>query len=249
MPPPAPIQYAVEVKSVRELNLVGRADLAYWTAHLAGTGLTPLSVDGYAEVTLGATDLTWMGLRFNESILVLTLAEAAAPHPNDAEPKTPYGQASSGQAAAGSYLLHAYNSRRSLAFMERAFFRTPYYPAAIQLSTQSPARLQVVDRAGGGLRAEVGTSVRPTRATDDIWEGAVHLPRQRTAPQGRAGYFYVRLAGPGEAFPFVYGSDTVTFAPSRESPVFKWLQASRFTPREWRCRPDATHSKSRTHAR
>jgi hypothetical protein len=231
MPPSEPIQYSVEVKAVRELNLVGAADLAYWNAHLAGTGLSALDHNGQAEISLGATDLTWMGVRFNESIVVLSLAEACAPH-----------------AAAGGYLLHAYNSKPVLAFMERTFFKTPYYPAAIGLSGQAPARFQVADRAGGGLRAEAGASQRPTRATDDLWQGAVHLPRQRNAPQGRAGYCYVRLAGPGEAYPFVYGSDTLTLTPSAESPVLEWLRASHFIPREWRYRPAATHSKSRTYA-
>jgi hypothetical protein len=231
MPPSASIRYTVEVQSVRELNLVGTADLAYWTAHLAGTGLTPLSLAGQAEISLGATDLTWMGLRFHESIIVLTLAEACVPH-----------------AAAGSYLLHAYNSRRGLAFMERTFFRTPYYPATIQLNGPPPARFQVTDQAGGGLRAEAGATERPKHTTDETWQGAVHLPRQRGAPQGRAGYFYARLAGPGEAYPFVYGSDRLTVKPSADSPVLEWLQASHFIPREWRRRPAATHSKSRTYA-
>jgi hypothetical protein len=228
---PASIKYTVEVQDVRELNLVGTADLAYWTAHLAGTGLTPLSRDGQAEISLGATDLAWMGWRFNESIAVLTLAEPCAPN-----------------AAAGGYLLHAFNSRPALAYMERTFFRTPYYPAAIQLSGQAPARFQVTDRVGGGLRAEAGPTPRPTQSTRETWQGAVHLPRQRAAPQGRAGYFYARLAGPGEAYPFVYGPDTLTLTPSSESPVIEWLQASHFIPREWRFRPGATHSKSRTYA-
>jgi hypothetical protein len=228
--PPAPIHYTVEVQSVRELNLVGSADLGYWTAHLAGTGLAPLDRNGQAELSLGATDLTWMGWRFNESIVVLTLAEPCAPN-----------------ASAGSYLLHAYNSKPALAFMERAFFKTPYYPAAIQLAAQPPARFQVTDRAGGGLRAEAGATPRPTQPTDETWQGAVHLPRHRTAPQGRAGYFYVKLAGAGEVCPFVYGSDTLVLTPSAESPVLEWLQASRFIPREWRSCSAATHSKSRTY--
>jgi hypothetical protein len=224
-----PIQYTVELKSVRELSLFGRADLDYWTAHLAGTGLTPLSVNGQAELSLGATDLAWMGVRFNESILVLTLAEPAAPH-----------------AALGSYLLHAYNSNRALAFMERAFFKTPYHPAAIQLADQTPARFQVTDPAGGGFRAEA-VGAPTARLTHDTWEGAVHLPRQRSAPQGHGGYFYVRLTGPGEAYPFEAGRDTFALNPSADSPVLDWLSASHFTPREWRHRPAATHSKSRTY--
>jgi len=230
MPPDSPIRYTTVVKSVRELNLLGGADLGYWTAHLAGTGLVPLDVDGQAELSLGATDLTWMGLRFNESIIVLTLAEAAAPH-----------------AALGSYLLHAYNSNRFLAFMERAFFQTPYYPAAIQLADHPPVRFQVGDRAGGGVRAEAAAADRPTRTTDEVWEGAVHLPRQRSAPQGRGGFFYVRLAGAGEAYPFAGGQDTFSLTPGGHSPALEWLRASGFTPREWRYRPAATHSKSRTY--
>lgn len=225
----APIRYTVEIEAVHELTLVGRADLEYWTAHLAGTGLAPLSVDGQAELSLGATDLTWMGVRFNESIVVLTLAEAAAPH-----------------TALGGYLLHAFNSNRALAFMERVFFKTPYYPAAIQLAGRTPARFEITDAAGGRLRAEANGA--PTaRLTHTTWEGAVHLPRQRTAPQGHGGYFYVRLAGPGEVYPYEAARDTFSLTPSGASPVLEWLRASRFTPVEWRHRPAATHAKSRTY--
>jgi hypothetical protein len=232
MPSPTaqPIQYTVEIQSVRELNLVGQADLAYWTAHLAGTGLTPLNRHGHAELTLGATDLTWMGVRFNESILTLTLANPAAP-----------------QAEAGAYLVHAYNSKRSLAFMERAFFKTPYYPAAIQLADQYPARFTVTDPAGGLLQAATAAADRPRQATNVTWEGAVHLPKQRPAPQGHGGYFYVKLAGPGECYPFLPG-DTFTLTPSRESPALQFLRDSHFTPLEWRHRPAATHGKSRTYS-
>jgi hypothetical protein len=225
------IRYTVEIKSVRELNLVGRADLAYWTAHLAGTGLTLLSVDGQAELSLGATDLTWLGVRFNESIVVLTLAEPAAP-----------------EAAAGSYLIHAFNSNRALAFMERAFFKTPYYPAAIQLHDAPPARIQVTDSGGGLLRAEAAPRTAPPASGTWDWEGAVHLPRQRAAPQGHGGYFHVKLAGPGQSYPFNPATDTFSLTPSALSPVFQWLKDSHFTPQEWRHRPAATHSKSKTYS-
>jgi hypothetical protein len=224
-----PIRYTVEIKAVRELNLLGSADLDYWTAHLAGAGLTPQNVDGRAELSLGATDLTWLGVRFNESIIVLTLAAAAAP-----------------RAARAGYLVHAFNSNRTLAWMERAFFRTPYYPARIQLGAPLPAGFQVSDSAGGLLRA-APIGPRPAQPTDDAWEGAVHLPRQRAAPQGHGGYFYARLAGPGQAYPFVAGHDTFTLAPSPASPALEWLRASGFTPHEWRWRPAAVHARSRTH--
>lgn len=234
MPPATaqPIQYTVAIHNVRELNLFGAADYAYWAAHLAGTGLTPQLINGQAEVSIGATDLTWAGVRFNESIVVLSLGAAAAP-------ETP----------AGAYLLHAFNSRRALAFMERVFFQTPYYPAAIELDGQPPMRFAVDDRAGGQLRAAAVVGDRPARATAEVWEGPIHLPRRRTAPQGRGGYFYARLAGPGSAYPFVAATDTFALTPSADSPVLGWLAEAQFTPLEWRCRPAADHSKSRTFPR
>ncbi len=230
MPPAAgrPIKYTVEIANVRELNLFGAADYAYWAAHLAGTGLVPWRRSGQAELSLGATDLTWAGIRFNESILTLTVAAAAAP-------ETP----------AGAYLLHAFNSVRLLAFMERTFFKTPYYPAAIELADAAPARFAVRDAAGGELRAEAAAGDRPVRATNDVWEAPIHLPRRRTAPQGLGGYFYAKLAGPGEAYAFTR-ADTFTLTPSAASPVLQWLRDSRFTPQEWRRRPAAQHGKSAT---
>jgi hypothetical protein len=171
-------------------------------------------------------------LRFNESILTLAVASEAAP-----------------ETAAGLFLLHAYNSKRSLAFMERSLFQTPYYQAAIQLADAPPASFDVRDPAGGQLRAAAAASTRPQRATHDDWQGAVHLPRQRTAPQQRGGYFYARIAGPGEAYPFVAGADTLTITPSAASPALRWLRDSGFTPQVWRHRPAATHGKSRTYPR
>ena len=222
-----PIKYTTVIQSVRELNLLGTADPAFWTAHLDGTGLVPHVVNGAAQLSLGATDLTWAGWRFNESILVLTVARAAAP-------ETP----------SGTYLVHAFNSRRALAFMERLFFHTPYYLAAIELPEAAPNRFAVRDQAGGELRAAVGSAARPKVATDDAWEGVVHLPRRVAAPQGLGDYFYVRLAGPGEAYAFDPAADTFSVTPSAASPALGWLRDSGFTPREWRYRPAATHGKS-----
>ncbi|MCC7358477.1 MAG: hypothetical protein IT317_03320 [Anaerolineales bacterium] len=222
-----PIKYATVIQSVRELNLLGTADYGFWAAHLAGTGLAPLRVDGAAALSLGATDLTWAGRRFNESIIALSVARAAAP-------ETP----------AGVYLVHAFNSRRALAFMERLLFRTPYYLAAIELPNPPPARWAVRDPAGGELLAAAGSAVRPVAATNEAWEGVIHLPRRVAAPQGLGDYFYARLAGPGERYDFLPAADTFRATPSAASPALGWLRASGFTPREWRYRLAATHAKS-----
>ena len=63
----------------------------------------------------------------------------------------------------------------------------------------------------------------------------------------RGGYFYVKLAGEGTAYPYRPASDTFALTPSPASPVLHWLAESHFTPREWRHRPAATHGKSRTY--
>src|SRR5215218_5136234 len=131
MPPPS-IKYVAQLAHVREVSLLGTADLAYWTERLRSERLTPDECEGNAQVLVIAADARFKGMRFREvsfSILVHRPGAAAAV---------------TGDAAAGDagFLAHAFNSSRFFAFCERAFFSTPYYHGRIAVSATVPASIE-----------------------------------------------------------------------------------------------------------
>ncbi len=65
--------YITRINHVKEVNLFGAADLPLWQALLKPRGLTPYDDKGQALLLLAATDLRWLGIRFQEftvSVLV-----------------------------------------------------------------------------------------------------------------------------------------------------------------------------------
>src|SRR4051812_1979975 len=107
------VKYVAELAHVREVSLLGSAELTYWKDRLQGEGLTLAERDGQAQVLIVAADSRYMGVRFRElSFSVLTAGYQGDP-------------------AEGAYLVQAFNSCRFFAFCERALFSTPYYHADV----------------------------------------------------------------------------------------------------------------------
>ena len=148
------MKYVATVSGVREVVLEGRADLAYWSAHLQPLGLQPRAIDGHAELMIAAFEGRWMGLRFAEFIVAAALAD-------------------------GYFLARAYNSNRFFAFVERKRFKTPYLPAAVDLVADAPVSLQVDAGAGHRLAARMGTAREPVEAHEESQEGPIHIPAGR----------------------------------------------------------------------
>ena len=218
--------YVTTVHYVKEVILEGVADYAYWQAHLAPEGLTPFRDADRAVLLLSATRLRWMGLRFNELSISVALCERDDCAESDA-----------------AYLLHAFNSRTALAWMERRFFRTPYFRADFDFDYEQPAHFGV--SAGGQPLVRAAMSRRTTPAIPDMqhWEGQVYLPPRDDTP--RRDRFFAGLGGETQVFPF-RASDTVELFPYPDVPVVQWLRESGFAGREWRLRTGATHAKART---
>ena len=225
-PEPGAIRWAATIRGGRELTLVGRADLRDWTDHLRPEGYTPFDAGGYAEVTIGATDLQWLGVQFTELVVSITVCD----------PQNPPSRL-------GYYLVQGWNSIRFFAYSERRFFSAPYQHGKTIVNTVPPAGMTL--RVGGKerFRAELRTEAAGTEIIDEEWIGPIFLPGTRN----RTGHFFMAtLAGPVEHFDFDRGSDTVSIPSPTEIPVFGMLQSSAFQGVAWRLRTKALHRKSGT---
>jgi hypothetical protein len=222
------VQYVADLKHVREVSLLGTADLAFWEGRLREEGLAPAAQDGKAQVLVIAAEARYLGLPFRE----LSFSVLVAGH---------------GQAA---FLVRAFNSSRLFAFCERAFFSTPYYPGDVRVSAAVPASVEV--SAGGAFfRAEMQADTSapgrgPSRSGEDGWQGPVFLPGGR----GRNGkLFFARLRGHTRTYPFLPSRDSVTIRPAPGAEVLQALADSHFAGKEWVIREDAEHAKSKTYRR
>src|ERR1700684_3828126 len=103
---PFPVKTAADV-AVREVTLLGAADIAYWADRLRPERLTPAEADGRAGVMLAAISSRFFGVRFRE----LSLSVLVRP------PEV-------GDGRNAAFLVHAFNTSRFFAFCERVFFST-----------------------------------------------------------------------------------------------------------------------------
>jgi hypothetical protein len=234
------IRWAAKLTHVRELTLVGRADLGYWRERLARESLVPLDANGHARLMIVAAEARFRGLPFRE-VSACVLVEAADLHP-------PRDRA---------WMMGAFNSSRLLAWCERTFFSTPYSHAEVSMSCAESRFAEVRSRDRSVLRIEmdaddpatVRDSARePARMADDGWEGALFLPaRARRDPHG-GGVMFARVRGMTSCFPFRDPGDSVTLGPA-DAGAFRPLLESRFTGEEWQLRPDSVHARSKTFRR
>src|SRR5690348_9916827 len=104
------VKWAAQVAHVREVSLLGTADLAFWKDRLLKEDLQPAESDGQAQLLIIAANLKYMGIRFRELSFSVLVSRLEAGVQQDA-----------------AYLVRAFNSSRPFAFCERVFFSTPYY--------------------------------------------------------------------------------------------------------------------------
>ncbi len=222
--PSVPAKFIAEVQHVKEVTLTAEADLAYWQALLKGECVYPFNQQGHAALALSATELRSMGRRSNEVTIGLVVCERPAADSADA-----------------LYLVQAFNSLRSFAWIERTFFSTPYQLGRIQVDEHLPAKVRLEDRAGVILNAQMQSHTAPTMVRDELWQGKIYL-RQT----GK--YFVAKLGGPTSTYPFLPEVDTLHIFARREYPVFHWLIESALTGKEWRIRSEAVHARSKTYS-
>jgi hypothetical protein len=221
------IRWAAVIHGVQEVILAGVADLTYWRKGLASEGLFPFNAAGYAEILISAPRLAWMGLHFRE----LSIGIAVAKREDATAPE-------------GTFLIHAFNSSPLLAWSERTFFGTPYFPADIEVNTDVPVGCAVTQGNQRLLNARMAASPALLRSGEERWEGPVYLPRARAEAKRR--YFIAHLSGETHTYRFAAGSDVFELTPLASDDAIAHLRDSGFAPREWRVRQDALHAKSRT---
>lgn len=231
------VKWAAELAHVREVSLLGTADLAFWKQPLLKEQLVPAESDGRAQLLIIAADSKFMGVRFRELSFCVSVLR-----PDD------------GTRQDAAYLVRAFNSCRFFAFCERVFFSTPYYQGDVRVSAALPSSMHLVRKGEVVFAAEMGADPsapgrEPLRCGEDGWDGPVFLPegRRRGGRQGKL--FVARLRGYTRRYAFLPGTDLVTIRPWPDSEVLQALRDSHFVAKEWIIREDATHAKSKTYRR
>ncbi len=229
----AKIRYAAELAQVREISLLGTADLGYWQDALRDENVSLAERDGRAQVLIIAAAAEYWGIRFREVSISLLV------------------DGFGGRRMAGAFLWQAFSSQRFFAFCERSFFRTPYahadvwlncWPALVQVRHKSQTILRVKNASGHELQSR-----EPLRVGKEGWGGPVLLPSRRDADKdGRL--FFAKISGETRVYPYL-DSDSLELKPSEECDITRRLIDSGFIGREWIVREDAMHRKSKTYAR
>jgi hypothetical protein len=227
------MNYVAELKNVREVSLLGSADLKYWKDQLSGDGTAVDAVDGNAQIIVIGVEARYLGIKFRE----ISLSVVVRPVGN-------------GISQLAVLLMKAFNSSRLLAFAERRLFGTPYSSGEIEVGgrEQPFLRLELAGQVALETRMSLETRDRlNTKGEDGGWEGAVLL---RRTPRDRANQrrmFFARLKGPTQTCPFDSSRDSFHVDPVAGGDVFRWLSESGFSATEWTVRENAAHARSKTY--
>ena len=127
------VKYFAELAHVREVSLLGSADLGFWAERLRGEGLTPVEHAGRARVLVVACDSKFFGVRFRE------LSFSVFVHRPDASGRVGRPAPS----ADAAFLVQAFNSSRFFAWSERTWFSTPYRHGMIDVNVGLPAAMRL----------------------------------------------------------------------------------------------------------
>ncbi|RIK83878.1 MAG: hypothetical protein DCC68_02600 [Planctomycetota bacterium] len=228
-----PRKFDVVVSPVREVSLVGRADLSYCRERLAPHALHATEIEGRGEMLLSACEARFKGVRIRELSLSIFVAREAGSSARD-----------------GALLLRAFNSIRFFAWVERTLFRTPYYCGRIAVSPDPPVSIRLGDDDNSIVRATMGDtdSAKPLAipAVADGWQGPIFLPDLHDAAAPAARLFYGSLTGDTRTIPFHAKCDVFRLGPTASDPIAPLLTDARFEPAAWIVRAAATHGKSKT---
>ena len=227
------IKWAARLEHVREVSLLGTADLSYWMRQLEPEELFPVDYDGQAQIMIVGADSKFMGVPFRE-ISFSVLVEP---------PDNRFGREA-------AYLIQAFNSSRFFAFCERTFFSTPYSYGGTMVSASHPVSIKLSGIAGGLFDAQQQAVQRePLRCGDDGWEGPIYLPVKHRTGNRQGKLFFACIRGETKTYGFQRSQDRMTLTPAACTPVLQALHDSNFAPQQWAIRNDATHAKSKTYRR
>lgn len=223
------VKYVAELSSVKEVSLLGTANLSYWQAYLEPLGLEPTKAEGKAQILIIAASSRFRGFPFQEvSFSVLVNPKSA---------QSEFGN--------GSYLLHAFNSVRFFAFTERFFFSTPYTYGQCEIVTKDLLKIEVLFSEKRIFLAQMVSSVSERVIIESGkggWDGPVFLPAK-----GSKKYFMAKISGQTTTFAFEPERDKIAFpSPSASPCVLNTLLDSEFEGKFWYLRQNAYHAKSKT---
>ena len=229
------VRWTAQLKNVREVSLLGSADLGFWQDRLADEELIPVNREGRATIAIVSACGKFAGIRFRE-LSVSVVVESAA----DAAGLPTY------------FLVRAFNSNRFLAFCERVFFSTPYDYAKVHVQHPVPTEISVAQHGRTLFRASMqpanaSTAGRPVQVREESWMARIMLPRNGRPAGGRSKMFYARISGIAHVSPFIGGEDSMAHQVQADGDVFDALLKSHFAPVEWIVRSNATHAKSKTY--
>ena len=231
------VKWAAELSHVREVTLLGLADLAFWKDQLMDQDLRPSEHDGQAQLLLVAADSKYMGIRFRE----LSFSVLVSPQEVGAEKDA-------------VYLVRAFNSSRLFTFCEQVFFSTPYRHGDVRISASFPFAVRVLKNGEALFEAQMqadpsGFERQTSHHEEGGWEGPIFLPGT-SRRKGRNGkLFFSRLRGDTKTYPFLHAKDSVTIKLSADYDILQALTESHFVAKEWVVRADATHARSKTYKR
>jgi hypothetical protein len=227
------IKYVAELKHVREVALVGTADLAFWKDRLRPAGLHPTEIGGGAQIMISAIESRFLGVAFREATISVSLSRHRG-----------------GSGRGGVFLARAFNSSRCFAFVERACFSSPYLHGSLRIDARLPASIEVSrdDEIALMTRMADVPGRSPSRSGDEDWRGPVFLPSKRGQGAGSCKSFPARVSGATLTYPFSPSEDLVTIRPSRDDTALRSLVESNFAGREWVLREDGSHAKGKTAA-
>jgi hypothetical protein len=227
------VKWAAEIAGVREVSLLGSADLDFWVDRLRSERLFPAEKHGRAQVLVISAEMKFMGVWFRE---VSFSIQVRLPD-----------QEATGEAA---FLGYAVNTSRFFAWSERVFFGTPYSHGQVEIESPLPCLIQWRHGDKRIFEARMSTNQplprEPIRMGDESWYGPIFLPTRRPG-QGQA--FIGKLEGATRAYSFLPDTDSWTIHPSDDHKFLQALLDSQLTFEEWIIRESASHAKSKTYPR
>jgi hypothetical protein len=215
--------YISTITNVREVALMGAADLPYWRDRLQPEGLTPFVEDGRAALLLTAIESKFRGIPFRELSVSIRVSDE------------------DGAASGGAFLAYAFNSSRLLSLAERILFQTPYHLADLTVDENMPASMAVSVEGRTLFSARMTSSATLAQEENSLFEGPIYLP-------GGTSLFYARLSGASRIYHFDL-LDTVTINPRENDTIFAQLIESNFRGKAWLLRAGAVHVRSKTYRR
>lgn len=210
--------YVTIVEPVLEVTLICRGDAAPWRQSLVREGISLPPQQEEVEIILSAVETKYMGVIFRELSVSLRLDDTQV------------------------FLVHAFNSNRFFAWVERAWFRTPYYYGKLVVA---PHYIQLSDNGQPHLEARLAESAAALECRTESNEWQIRLPAALRKESSKVHYFNARLEGDTQYYATLPNPPMLVFGSGLPASLLP-LQASKLMVEKWLVRERAKHSKSQT---